>query len=317
MKGISVSGIIAMEEVLPIDIRVLRYFVTVAREGSMTNAARYLHITQPTLSKQLKDLEEELGKKLFVRSNYSVKLTDEGMLLRKRAEDILEMVDKTKTEFLTMDNITGGDVYIGGGETDAFRYFAQVAIDLQERYPAMQYHLFSGNSHDVMDRLDRGMDDFGIVVDPVDLSKYNYITLPTKDIWGVIMRKDSPLAAKKGVQAEDLAGIPLILPRQAMGQPEKPNEFSRWFGDWFEQLHIVATFSLAFNPFIMVREGFGYVVAFDKMVSVSTESDLTFRPFEPILESGLHIIWKKYQVFSPAAELFLHEIEARYAERHD
>lgn len=294
------------------DIRVLRYFVTVAREGSMTGAARFLHVTQPTLSKQIRDLEEELGRKLFIRSNYSVKLTEEGMLLRKRAEDILAMVDKTKNEFMNMDDITGGDVYVGSAETDAFRYFAQAAMALRKRHPHMCYHLFSGNLYGVTERLDRGLDDFGIVVDPVDLSKYNYVTLPYKDRWGVIMRKESPLAQKHAIRAEDLEDVPLIISRQAVGRDLSRNAFALWYGNAYEKLNIVATYSLAFNPFIMAREGFGYVVGFDKMINTVTENSLTFRPLEPALQSGLHIIWKKYQVFSPAAELFLSEIRARF-----
>lgn len=291
------------------DIRVLRYFVTVAREGSMTGAAKFLHVTQPTLSKQLKDLEEELGKKLFIRSNYNIKLTEEGVVLRKRAEDILAMVDKTKNEFITMDDIAGGDVYIGSAETDAFKYFTQAAISLQSRYPRMCYHLFSGNLYSITERLDRGLDDFGIVVDPVDLSKYNYITLPYKDRWGIIMRKDSPLASRDAIHAEDLKDVPVIVSRQAIGQELSQNAFATWFGSSYEKLNIAATYSLAFNTFIMAREGLGYVVGFDKMINVSADNDLTFRPLEPELEAGLHIIWKKYQVFSPAAELFLNEIK--------
>ncbi|MDU5336756.1 LysR family transcriptional regulator [Enterococcus sp.] len=292
------------------DIRVLKYFLAVAREGSMTGAAKFLHVTQPTLSKQLKELENELGKKLFTRSNYSVKLTDEGMLLRKRAEDIIEMFEKTKTEFLTMDHMTGGDVYIGGAETDAFKFFAQAAVSLQNEYPDMCYHLFSGNSQDVMERLDRGLDDFGIVVDPVDLSKYDYLTLPNKDTWGVVMRKDSPLAEKQSVTVKDLLDVPLLLSRQASQQTLSKNEFSEWFGKSFEHLNVVTTFSLGFNPAIMVREGLGYLVSFDKMINTMPNSELTFRPLEPKLESGLHIIWKKYQIFSPAAELFLNAIKS-------
>lgn len=293
------------------DIRVLRYFLTVAREGSITGAANFLHVTQPTLSRQLKELEAELGKKLFVRSNYSVKLTEEGMLLRKRAEDILDMVEKTKTEFLTMDDITGGDIYIGAAETDAFRHVAQAAMALQSQYPDMRYHLFSGNVYGVIQRLDRGLDDFGIVVDPVDLSKYNYVTLPYRDRWGVIMQKNNPLAFKAAIRAEDLIGIPLIVSRQAMEPSLSRNEFSAWFGDTLDQLKIVATYSLGFNAFIMAREGLGSVIGFDKMINTATENKLEFRPLEPQLESGLHIIWKKYQVFSPAAELFLNEIKQK------
>lgn len=297
------------------DIRVLKYFLAVARESSMTGAAKYLHVSQPTLSKQLKDLENELGKKLFVRSNYSIKLTDEGMLLRKRAEDIVEMFEKTKNEFLTMDDISGGDIYIGAAETDAFKCFAHTALKLQNRYPNMRYHLFSGNSFDVTERLDRGIDDFGIVAEPVDLANYNYLALPDKNTWGVIMSKDSPLANKDTVTVADLLDIPLIVSRQASQQNISQNKFSEWFGDNFENLKIVATYSLIFNALIMVREGFGHAIAFDHLIKMSPENDLIFRPLEPKIESGLYIIWKKYQVFSPSAEIFLKAIKTGLQEK--
>lgn len=290
------------------DIRVLRYFVTVAREGSITNAANFLHVTQPTLSRQLKELEEELGKILFTRSTARIKLTEEGMLLRKRAEDILDMVDKTKDEFRAMDDITGGDIHIGGAETHAMKYIAQAAMDLQARYPNIRYHLYSGNASDVMERLDRGLLDYCLLVMPVDLSKYNYITLPSRETWGVIMRKDSPLAAKKSVRAGDLFKLPLICSRQAL-----EHEIADWFGEKFDRLRIVATYNLFFNASIMVEEGAGYMIALDNLANTGGESNLTFRPLAPRLESGLCIAWKKYQVFTRAEELLLEEIKRRFS----
>lgn len=178
------------------EIRVLRYFLTIAREGSITNAANFLHITQPTLSRQIHDLEEELGQKLFTRSSHSMVLTAEGMILRKRAEEIITMVDKTEAEFNSMENIISGDIYIGGGETDAIKLIAQIAKELRKSYPSIHYHLYSGNSEDVTERLDKGLLDFGILIQPADISKYDYINIPAKDTWGVVMRKDSPLAKK-------------------------------------------------------------------------------------------------------------------------
>lgn len=166
------------------------------------------------------------------------------------------------------------------------------------------YHLFSGNLYGVTERLDRGLDDFGIVVDPVDLSKYNYVTLPYKDRWGVIMQKSSLLAQKDAIRAADLKNIPLIVSRQAVGGDPSQSAFATWYGSDYEKLNVVATYSLAFNAFIMAREGFGYVIGFDKMINTATENNLIFRPLEPKLESGLHIIWKKYQVFSPAQSCF-------------
>jgi DNA-binding transcriptional LysR family regulator len=296
-----------------LELRVLRYFLTVAREGSMTAAAEFLHVTQPTLSRQLKDLEQELGKKLFIRSSHSIFLTDEGMLLRKRAEEIIDMVDKLETEFSSMEETISGDVFIGGGETDAMRQIARVVKDLQLSYPNIRYHLYSGNEDDVTERLDKGLLDFGILIQPADLSKYNYFNIPGKDVWGVVMRKDSPLAFKDSILAVDLLNVPLICSRQAMKQTFSKNEFADWFGEDFDKLNVVTTYNLAYNAAIMVDEGIGYAITLDKIVNTSSDSNLCFRPLEPRLESGLNIVWKKHQVFSAAAEMFLKEIQANFS----
>lgn len=295
------------------ELRVLRYFLTVAREGSMTAAAEFLHVTQPTLSRQLKDLEQELGKKLFIRSSHSIILTDEGMLLRKRAEEIIDMVDKLETEFSSMEETISGDVFIGGGETDAMRQIARVVKDLHLRYPNIRYHLYSGNEDDVTERLDKGLLDFGILIQPADLSKYNYFNIPGKDVWGVVMRKDSPLAFKDSIQAVDLLNVPLICSRQAMKQTFSKNEFADWFGEDFDKLNVVTTYNLAYNAAIMVDEGIGYAITLDKIVNTSSDSNLCFRSLEPILESGLNIVWKKHQVFSTAADMFLKEIKVKFS----
>ena len=294
------------------ELRVLRYFLTVAREGSITAAADFLHLTQPTLSRQIKDLEQELGKKLFIRSSHSIILTDEGMLLRKRAEEIVDMVDKIETEFHSMEETIGGDVYIGGGETEAMKQIARVAKDLQFSYPNIRYHLYSGNEEDVTERLDKGLLDFGILIQPADISKYNYINIPAKDVWGVVMRKDSPLAVKDTIQAGDLLNVPLICSRQAMKRAFSKNEFVDWFGEEFDKLNVVTTYNLAYNASIMVEEGIGYAVTIDKIVNTSSDSNLCFRPLEPRLESGLNIVWKKHQVFSAAAAMFLKEIQVKF-----
>ncbi|MCM3675243.1 LysR family transcriptional regulator [Peribacillus simplex] len=295
------------------EFRVLRYFLTVAREGSITGAANFLHVTQPTLSRQLKDLEQELGKKLFIRSSHSIILTDEGMLLRKRAEEIVDMVDKLGVEFSSMEETISGDVYIGGGETDAMRQIARVVKNLQLRYPNIRYHLYSGNSDDVNERLDKGLLDFGILIQPADLSKYNYLDIPTKDVWGVVMRKDSPLAFKDIIQAVDLLNVPLICSRQAMKQTLSKNEFADWFGGNFDKLNVVTSYNLAYNAATMVEEGIGYAITLDKIVNTSSDSNLCFRPLEPRLESGLNIVWKKHQVFSAAADMFLKELQAKFS----
>lgn len=294
------------------EIRVLRYFLAIAREGSITNAANFLHVTQPTLSRQIRELEEELGQKLFVRKSHSMTLTNEGMILRKRAEEIVSMVDKTEAEFSSMENIIGGDIYIGGGETDAIKLVADVVNELRNDYPDIHYHLYSGNAADVTERLDKGLLDFGILIQPADISKYDYINLPAKDVWGVIMRKDSPLAQKNFIHKEDLLNIPLICSRQAISQERSKNEFAQWFGEYFEKLNVVTTFNLVYNAAIMVEAGVGYAVTIDKLTNTTESSSLCFRPLEPRIESGLNIIWKKYQIFSAPAELFLERLRERF-----
>lgn len=289
------------------ELRVLRYFLEVAREGNITHAAERLHISQPTLSKQLKELEGELGKKLFVRGNYSVRLTDEGMLLRKRAEDILDMVGKTEEEFKALGEITGGDVRIGCAESDGMKYLAQRVKSLQERYPRFRLHLYSGNTEDVEERLDRGLLDFAVLAQEVDLSKYNYLEMPDADIWGVVMRKDSPLAKKEAVRMKDLLHLPLICSRQGITE-----DYPKWFGEKVDTLNIVATFNLAYNAGILVREGMGYLITFDKLVNTGPESDLCFRPLVPLLETKLYFVWKKYQVFTPIAELLLDDLRCNF-----
>lgn len=296
------------------EIRVLRYFLAIAREGTLTKAANYLHVTQPTLSRQIKDLEEELGQKLFTRGSHNMALTMEGMILRKRAEEIISMVDKTEAEFNSMENIVGGDIYIGGGETDAIKLVAQVARELRDSYPGIHYHLYSGNSQDVTERLDKGLLDFGILIQPADISKYDYINIPAKDTWGVIMRKDSPLVEKSTIRKEDLLDVPLICSRQVISQERSNNEFAEWFGDDFDKLDIVTTFNLVYNAAIMVEAGIGYAITLDKLVNASENSPLCFRPLEPRLDSGLNIIWKKYQVFSSAAELFLERLRESFGD---
>ncbi|WJN47404.1 LysR family transcriptional regulator [Priestia aryabhattai] len=296
------------------EIRVLRYFLTVAREGNITKAADVLHVTQPTLSRQLKDLEQELGKKLFIRSSHSIILTDEGMLLRNRAEEIVNMVDKLEAEFSSMEETIGGDIYIGGGETEAMKHIARVAKDVQVRYPNIRYHLYSGNEEDITERLDKGLLDFGILIQPADISKYNYLNIPAKDVWGVVMRRDSPLALKESIQAADLLNAPLICSRQAMKQTFSKNEFSDWFGEDFHKLNIVTTYNLAYNAAIMVEEGIGYAITLDKIVNTSTNSNLCFRPLQPRLESGLNIVWKKHHVLSAAADAFLKELQGEFSQ---
>lgn len=295
------------------ELRVLKYFLAVAREGSITGAANSLHLTQPTLTRQLQDLEKELKQKLLIRGKYKVTLTPEGMILRKRAEEIVDMVEKTEAEFLSISETICGDIYIGGGESDSMKYIAEIIKEIQKEYPDIKFHIYSGNAEDVVEKLDKGLLDFGILIQPVDVLKYDRITLPEKDRWGVIMRKDSPLAKKKYIELKDLENIPLLNSRQAMRKTSSKNEFREWFCGKLEDLNTVATFNLVYNAAVMVKAGIGFAITLDKLVDISNESELCFRPLKPKLESGLDIVWKKYQVFSPAAKLFLDKLQEKFA----
>ncbi len=291
------------------EIRVLKYFLAVAREGSITGAANSLHLTQPTLTRQLQELEKELGRQLFIRGKHRVTLTPEGMMLRKRAQEIVDLAEKTEAEFHTALDTISGDVYIGSGETDSMRHVAQIIKEIQTEYPDIKFHIYSGNAEDVTEKLDKGLLDFGVLIQPIDLSKYDNITLPEKDVWGVVVRKDSPLASKQYITLENLYEVPLIASRQMSPKYSKDSGFLDWFGDKYNDLDIKATYNLVYNAAVMVKAGVGAAITLDKLVNTSNESELRFIPLKPRLESGLDIVWKKYQVFSPAAKVFLDKLQ--------
>lgn len=290
------------------EVRVLRYFMAVAQEESISGAAEYLHLTQPTLSRQLMDLEEELGKKLFIRGNRKVTLTEAGLVLRKRAGEILDLVDKTEAQFRGPEESVAGDIYIGAGETAAMRLLAKTAKELQQQHPQIRYHLYSGNADDVTERLDKGLLDFGILIEPVDLKKYDYLKLPSTDIWGVLMRADSPLAGNETVRPEDLWDKPILISRQSMAK----HAIANWIRREFDTLEVVSTYNLLFNAALMVEEGMGYALTLDKLANTMAVNDLCFRPLSPKLEVGLDIVWKKYQVFSKASEKFLEKLQQNF-----
>lgn len=291
------------------DLRVLHYFLAVAREQSISAAAESLHLSQPALSTQIKAMEDELGKKLLIRGtkgSRKVLLTDEGMILRKRAEEILDLVKKTESEIMLSDEYVAGDVYIGAGETDVIRLLARAANQLKKDYPDIHYHISSGNSAYVIERLDKGLIDFGLLYGTIDRSKYEAIEIPIKDTFGVLMRKDSPLAQKEFISPEDLWDKPLIMSRQ--------DERDGWpvaaqIRRDFSKLNIVATYNLLFNGSLLVEEGLGYAVCFDKIINTTGDSDLCFRPIKPEIKTAPSIVWKKYQIFSKAAEKFLQQLQ--------
>ena len=290
------------------DIRVLQYFLTVAREESITRAAEALRMTQPPLSRQLKDLEDELGKKLLIRGSKKVTLTEDGMLLRKRAEEMIDLMEKTKAELASSDENIHGEIYIGGGETDAISLFAQAAGKLQKKHPMVHYHIYSGDAEIVMEKLDKGLIDFGLLVGPVDVSRYDNMRLPISDTWGVLMRKDTPLAEKDVICAGDLWDKPLIVSQQAYAG----SDISAWLEKDLHKLNVVMTYNLIYNAAHFVKAGFGYAITLDHLVNTTGESELCFRPLYPILKAELSIVWKKYQVFSRASKEFLRLLKSEW-----
>ena len=290
------------------ELRVLNYFLTVAREGGLTGASEVLHVTQPTMSRQIQELEEELGQKLFIRTTRSMVLTPEGMLLRKRAEEILEMAERTKSEFSAMGSTVAGDVLIGSGETFALKQITDLMAQIREEYPGIHFQIYSGNAEEVAERLEKGLLDFGVFVEPADISRYNSIRLPVLDTWGLILRKDHPLAQKEHITREDLGDVPLIISRQEMAAQKAGNNYLDWFGGSYELLNVVAGYNLMYNGALMVRSGLGCAVGLDRIVNTTETSDLCFRPFDPPLEAGIVVVWKKYQVFSKAAEMLLEKM---------
>lgn len=289
------------------ELRVLQYFLAVAREQSISRAAESLHLSQPTLSTQLKAMEDELGKQLFIRGtkgSRKITLTEEGMILRKRAEEILQLVKRTTDEITLSDETIVGDVYIGTGETDIVRFMARAAKELQEQYPEIHYHISSGNAEYVLEYLDKGLIDFGLIYGTADPQKYESIPIPIKDTWGVLMRRDSPLAQKEYIQPEDLWDKPLIVSHQRSDNPY----IARWLNQDISKLNIVATYNLVFNASLLVDEGLGYALTFDKLIN-TTESNLCFRPLSPKLDAAACIVWKRYQIFSKAAERFLQQLQ--------
>ena len=283
------------------ELRVLKYFLVVAREQNITNAAEVLHITQPTLSRQLKELEDELGIQLLVRGNKSVSLTEDGLLFRKRAEEIVELADKTVLDMkYTKENITG-DVYIGSGETDGIRSVVRIMNEVNKKYPNIYFHINSGDKQDILEKLDRGLIDFGIFLDPIDKTKYDYLKIPAIDTFGVLARNDSDISKKEFITKNDLIDKPLIISRQT----SEDSSIMRWFGTTPDKLNIVGTYNLAYNASIMVDEKMGYALTIDKIINTSGNSNLCFIPLKPSIQVDLYIMWKKYQIFPKASTKFL------------
>lgn len=287
------------------EIRVLRYFLAVAQEGSVTRAARALHLTQPTLSRQIRELEEELGQTLFSRGGRELSLTREGLLLWQRAEEIVGLAEITEKEFRSLGEKTvSGDLSLGCGESKALSFVTDALKVLQDEHPLIIPHFFSGNGEIVMDRLDKGLLDFAVLMGAENTERYSSLPLPNHDTWGLLMDKDDPMAQKKAITAEDLLDIPLILSSQSLSR----DELSGWLGFPMSRLHIAATYTLLFNGSLMVRSGLGYALCFDHIAPSGKDSPFAFRPLSPLLTSPLSLVWKKHQILSAPAEAFLAKI---------
>ncbi len=286
------------------EFKALKYFLTAAREGSITKAANRLGLTQPNLSRQINMLERDIGKKLFNRSNYKIELTSDGILLKKRAEEIMDMVDKTREDFKSSDKIIAGDIYIGAAETEAISSIAKIIKDIRKDFPNIIYHINSGNYGDITEKLDKGLMDFGILIEPADLSLYDYVDIPTNEVWGILARRDSKIAKKKFIEKKDLINLPMIIPTTIAKNKSHNNQFLQWFDDDIEKLNIVLTKNLVYNSIFMVKEGLGYSLTIN---NINTEN-ICFIPLKPKVKPRMNIVWKKNQVFSPASKIFLDRI---------
>ena len=282
------------------EIRTLRYFLAVAREENMTRAAELLHVTQPTLSKALRSLEDELGKKLFLRHSFRIELTEEGALLRDRAEDLVSMADKIEKEFLSLDDLTGGELYFGLAESYQIRRLARGLRTLKDLCPGLHYHITSGDTEQVTEKLDRGLLDFAVICETPDARKYDSLAFPEGDRFGLLLPEDAPLAQKERIRAADLAGLPLFASEQSWVKDIAP-----WARDRFRDFRLEGSFRLAYNGSLFTMERLGYLLTLERLVNTAPGTGLVFRPLEPELKLSFYLIWNKYQTFTPVAERFL------------
>lgn len=287
------------------DIKSLQYFLAIAREESITKAAESLNMTQPPLSRQMKELEDELGKKLFIRGSKKITLTEDGLLLKKRAEEMVALMDKTLHELSSSEEMITGDILIAAGETENISILAAIAKTLHEKYPDIRYRLYSGDSEYVKDKLDNGLVDFGLVIGTVDIEKYDSIKLPVSDRWGIIMKDTSELAKYDRIGSDQLADKMLFLSHQA----RESSEILSWFRNNHISPNLVGSYNLAYNASVFVKNGFGYMLALDNILNTTIGSGLVFRPITPQLKADMYIIWKKNQIFGKAAGAFLEEMK--------
>ena len=282
------------------DIRTMQYYLAVVREGTISAAAEALHVAQPSLSRQMKELEEELGATLFERGNRKITLTEEGMVLRKRAEEMVRLMQMTEEEISQVKNHVSGSVRIGAGESWSFHYLSRAAAELSAEHPDIRFHITSGDTQDLMDELNNGLIDFALIFTEVDHTLYQSLPLPAEDCFGVLMRKDHPLAEKEAIRFSDLKDYPVIVSRAAEPYFSGTKDLS--------DLTVAATYNLIYNASLLVEDGLGIAICFDRLINVTGDSPLCIKPIVPRMENAGNLIWKKYQVFSPAVQLFIDKI---------
>lgn len=288
------------------EIRLLRYFLTVVREGGISRAAEVLHITQPTLSRQLSQFEEEVGVKLFHRGARRITLTNEGILLRRRAEEILALVDRTEKELIEQEELVEGRIVIGCGELAAVQVLPEVIETFHKKYPLVSYDIFTANADLVKEQMEKGLVDIGVLLEPIDMEKFDFIRLEGKERWIVLMRPDDPLAEKEAVSAKDLENLPLILPRRTNVR----NELSNWLGDSFQSEKVLFTCNLSTNGAIMVQSGLAYSIAIEGSVPFWDREKITYRPLYPELRANSAFAWKKQQPLTLAADRFIEHLKS-------
>ena len=282
---------------MSLELRVLNYFLMVAQEENITKAAHLLHVTQPTLSRQLMQLEEELGVKLFRRSSHNIILTEAGLLLKRRARELISLADKTKREFIRAEE-TGGEITIGSGELQSTKLLSRIMADFRRQNPNVSYELYSGNTDNIRERIDGGGLDLGLLFRPADIGKYDFITMPVREEWGVLVNRDSPLAEKEAVVPADLKGKSLIF----SGRELLKNEIMGWLGRYGSDVEVAARGNLLYNMAILAENRLGVVIT----VRLDCEYEgLKFVPMRPAIATETVLVWKKGQTFSPAAEMFI------------
>lgn len=284
------------------ELRVLRYFLLTAREENITKAAELLHITQPTLSRQLMQLEQELGTKLFHRGQRSLTLTDDGMLLKCRAQELVDLADKTEREFVKAECTLTGELSIGSGETLSMHTLSQWIASFRAENPLVQYDIYSATADEIKDRIEKGILDMGLLVEPVDIARYEFIRMPQKERWGILVSKDSPLALYDRIGPADLAHTPILIAKRNMVR----DELRGWFGSSFDSLEIAGTYNLLYNAAAMAANGVGAVLC---MEHNRAYENLRFIPLFPTLETGAVLVWKKNQICSAAVEHFVSHVQ--------